>query len=341
MSAPGFGIPGGGPMMGAPAPMQPQTAFVLDIPADPSWEPFDAADVLDQDGYYQVKITKEGGRNDANKSQGIFLTMEVQDADARGKILSRFLPDPRTAKGNVWWIWRGLLRSITGTLDGARQGMRYTPGMFSGQLAYVKTERAQRDDRVSTDIDAWVTGPEWQSAVQSGRHRWAPKPMQAGGNVGALPGGVPGGFPGLPGAGAPATLQLGAGLPGAPSAALPIAQPGPGPATTPQPGGAPFAPPPVQQTFAPPPVQQQFAPPPVQQTFAPPPGQFPMGAPAVAPAPVVAPAADPMAPPAPGQPFSFAPFPGMGAPPPVAANGAAPQPTTAVGIVSSFPTPQR
>ena len=341
MSAPGFGIPGGGPMMGAPAPMQPQTGFVLDIPPDPSWEPFDTTDVLDQDGYYQAKITKESGRNDPGKSQGIFLTMEIQDSDARGKILSRFLPDPRTAKGNVWFVWRGLLRSITGTLDGARQGLRYQPGMFTGQLVYIKTERSQRDNRVSTDIDSWVTGPEWQSAVQSNRHRWAPKPMQAGGNVGALPGGVPGGFPGLPGAGAPATLQLGAGLPGAPSAALPIAQPGPGPATTPQPGGAPFAaPPPVQQTYAPSVQQQQpqqtFAPPP-QQQFAPPPGQFPMGAPATAPAPVAAPV-DPAAPPAPGQPFSFAPFPGMGAPPPV--NGA-PQPTTAAGIVSSFPPPQR
>jgi hypothetical protein len=337
MSAPGFGIPGGGPMMGA-APMQAQTGFVLDIPADPSWEPFDAADVLDQDGYYQLKITKESGRNDANKSQGIFLTMEVQDPDARGKILSRFLPDPRTAKGNVWWIWRGLLRSITGTLDGARQGMRYQPGMFTNQLVYVKTERAMRDDRMSTDIDAWVTAPEWQEATRTNRHRWAPKPMQAGGNVGALPGGVPGGFPGLPGAGAPATLALGVGLPGAPSAALPIAQPGPGPATTPQPGGAPFAaPPPVQQAFAPPPVQQTFAPPPVQQTFAPPPGQFPMGG---APATVPAAVTDPAAPPAPGQPFSFAAFPGMGAPPPVAANGA-PPPQTAAGIVSSFPVPQR
>ena len=321
----GFGIPGGGPMMGAPAPMQAQVGFVLDIPADPTWEPFDTTDVLDQDGYYQAKITKESGRNDPGKSQGIFLTMEIQDADARGKILSRFLPDPRTAKGNVWFVWRGLLRSITGTVDGARQGLRYQPGMFTGQLVYIKTERSQRDDRVSTDIDTWVTGPEWQAAVQSGRHRWAPKPMQAGGNVGALPGGVPGGFPGLPGAGAPATLQLGAGLPGAPSAALPIA---PAAATTPQPGGAPFA--------APPPPQQTFAPPPVQQAFAPPQGQFPMAAPVVAPAPV----ADPAAPPAPGQPFSFAAFPGMGAPPPVAANGA-PQPMTAASIVSSFPPPQR
>jgi hypothetical protein len=328
MSAPGFGIPGGGPMMGAPAPMQPQVGFVLDIPADPSWEPFDTTDVLDQDGYYQAKITKESGRNDPGKSQGIFLTMEIQDADARGKILSRFLPDPRTAKGNVWFVWRGLLRSITGTLDGARQGLRYQPGMFTGQLVYIKTERSMRDDRMSTDIDAWVTGPEWQSAVQTNRHRWAPKPTQAGGNVGALPGGVPGGFPGLPGAGGPATLAVGQGLPGMPSAALPIAQPGAVPATTPQPGGAPFAAPPAQQqpAFAPPPVQQAFAPPPVQQTFAPPP--------------VTAPAVDPAAPPAPGQPFSFAAFPGMGAPPPVAANGA-PPPQTAAGIVSSFPAPQR
>ena len=260
MTTPGFGIPGAN-MMGAPAPMQPQVGFVLDIPADPTWEPFDTTDVLDQDGYYQCKIAKESGRNDANKSQGIFLTMEVQDADARGKILSRFLPDPRTAKGNVWFVWRGLLRSITGSIDGARQGLRYQPGMFTGQLVYVKTERSHRDDRTSTDIDTWVTMTEWQAAVTANRHRWAPKPVQQGGNMGALPAGT-GGFPGLPGTSGPAMagLPVGQGLPGMPSAAAPIAP------ATPQPGGAPFAgPPPAAaappaQTYAPPP-QQQFAPP--------------------------------------------------------------------------------
>jgi hypothetical protein len=328
-----FGMPGAG--MGAPAAMAPQVGFVLDIPPDPSWEPFESADVLDQDGYYQLKITKESGRNQADKSQGIFLTMEVQDADARGKILSRFLPDPRTAKGNVWWIWRGLLRSITGTLDGARQGLRYSPGMFTNQLVYVKTERGMRDDRLSTDIDAWVTGPEWQEATRTNRHRWAPKAIQQGGNVGALPGGVPGGFPGLPGAGAPAmSLQIGQGLPGAPSAALPIA------ATTPQPGGAPFAgSPPAQQVFAPPPVQQAFVPPPVQQVQQPgfPGGALAPPAQAFAPPPVQQQVADPTAPAAPGQPFSFAAFPGMGAPPPVAGVNGAPPPQTAAGIVSSFP----
>ena len=335
MTTPGFGIPGAN-MMGAPAPMQPQVGFVLDIPADPTWEPFDTTDVLDQDGYYQCKITKESGRNDANKSQGIFLTMEVQDADARGKILSRFLPDPRTAKGNVWFVWRGLLRSITGSIDGARQGLRYQPGMFTGQLVYVKTERSHRDDRTSTDIDTWVTMTEWQAAVTANRHRWAPKPVQQGGNMGALPAGT-GGFPGLPGTSGPAMagLPVGQGLPGMPSAAAPIAP------ATPQPGPAPFAgPPPAAaappaQTYAPPPQQQQFAPP---QQQAP---SFPgMGAPPPAAAP--APAPDPAAPPAPGTPFSFAQFPGMGAPPPVAGqNGAPPPAATAASIVSSFPPPQR
>ena len=319
--------------------MQPQVGFVLDIPADPSWEPFDTTDVLDQDGYYQAKITKESGRNDPGKSQGIFLTMEIQDADARGKILSRFLPDPRTAKGNVWFVWRGLLRSITGTLDGARQGLRYQPGMFTGQLVYIKTERSQRDDRVSTDIDSWVTGPSGKrlcsrTGTAGRRSRCRRVATSARCPVACLEA-------------SPVCRELvplrlcssGRGCPvrRAPRCRSHSRQP----ATTPQPGGAPFAaPPPVQQTYAPSVQQQQpqqtFAPPP-QQQFAPPPGQFPMGAPATAPAPVAAPV-DPAAPPAPGQPFSFAPFPGMGAPPPV--NGA-PQPTTAAGIVSSFPPPQR
>lgn len=321
MTTTGFGFPGAPGAMPGAAPAQamaPQAGFILDIPPDPTWEPFDTADVLDKDGFYQCRITKESGRNDANKSQGVFLTLEVQDEDARGKILSRFLPDPRTAKGNVWFLWRGLLRSITGSLDGARQGMRYQPGMFVNQLVYVKTERNFRDDRASTDIDSWITGPEWANAVQGNKHRWPAKQVQQGGSggVGALPGGLPGGFPGMPGAapamGAPA---IGMGLPGAPAPAAPVA---------PQPGAAPFAAPPVG------PSAPNTGTPMVQ--MAPP---APMAAPApIAPAAPIDPAA---APAAPGQPFSFAAFPGMPAPPPVAGtNGAAP-PATAAGIVGSFP----
>jgi len=314
MTTTGFGIPGAPGMMPgaapAPAAMAPQAGFILDIPPDPTWEPFDTTDVLDKDGIYQCRISKESGRNDANKSQGVFLTLEVQDEDARGKILSRFLPDPRTAKGNVWFLWRGLLRSITGSLDGARQGMRYQPGMFVNQLVYVKTERSYRDERMSTDIDSWVTQTDWANAVQANKHRWPARQVQqqGAGGVGALPGGLPGGFPGMPGAAPPVAPMVGMGLPGAPGPAAPVA---------PQPGAAPFAAPPVAPAAVAP------APAPVAAPAAPPP--------------VAPPAATAPAPAAPGQPFSFAQFPGMPAPPPVAGTNGAPAPTTAAGIAGSFP----
>ena len=311
MTAPGgFGFPGMAGMPGAAPAAAPMAApagvgFVLDIPADPAWEPFEMADVLDLDGYYCFRITKEAPRNDPGKSAGIFLTLEIQDQDARGKTLSRFLPDPRTAKGNVWFLWRGLMRSISGNMDFARSAIRYAAGMFTNQICYAKVERELVNDRMVSSLDAWVTQAEYTAAVQGNKHRWAARTVQhPSGAVGALPGGTPGGFPGM---GTAMGLPTGGGLPGSPSPAVPIAQ-------------APMTPqPPV--AYAP---QQQ----PVAEA-----------PPAMAPPPVAAPVAfAPPAPPQPGQPFSFAQFPGMGAPP--AVNGAAvvPQPpVTAAGIVNAFP----
>lgn len=322
MSAP-YGFPqAGAPMQMPGAPMAaPQVGFVLDIPTDPTWEPFKSTDVLEKDGYYCVRIVEEKARNDAGKSAGIFLTLEVQDQDAQGKLLSRFLPDPRTSKGNVWFLWRGLMHSITGSLDGGRSGFQYIPGKFANQLAYVKTERNMRDNREYTDIDSWVTGPEWQEAVKTGRHRWPAKVNTAGstGAVGALPGGLPGGFPGggLPGSAGPAMLPMSGGLPGAPAPGVPIA---------PQP----MAGPPMQQAPAPmAAVPTGFGTPP-QQLQQPPAQQTPFGfggPPAAAPAPAAAPVPTP---------FAFTQFPGT-APAP-AINGAAPAPTAA-GLSAGFPLP--
>src|SRR5574341_6304 len=319
MTAPGFGFPGMAGMPGA-APAAPAAApvvaagSVLDIPADPTWEPFEMTDVLDLDGYYCFRITKEAPRNDPGKSAGIFLTLELQDQDVRGKTLSRFLPDPRTAKGNVWFIWRGLMRSISGNMDFARSAVRYVGGMFTNQICYAKVQRELVNDRTVSSLDAWVTQAEYTAAVQGNKHRWAPRAVQQpSGAVGALPGGTPGGFPGM---GGPMGLPAGGGLPGAPSPAVPIAT-------------APMTPqPPVAYA---PPLQPAFNAPPMQPAAEPPP--------AMAPPPVAQPVAfAPPAPPAPGQPFSFAQFPGMGAPPAVNGAGAVPQPpATAAAIVGAFP----
>jgi hypothetical protein len=340
MTASPFGFPqAGAPMQMPGAPMAaPQVGFVLDIPTDPTWEPFKSTDVLEKDGYYCVRITEEKPRNDPGKSSGIFLTVEVQDQDAQGKLLSRFLPDPRTSKGNVWFLWRGLMHSITGSIDGGRTGFQYTPGKFTNQLAYVKTERNMREQREYTDIDSWITGPEWQEAVRTGRHRWPAKVTVAGstGAVGALPGGLPGGFPGgLPGSAGPAMPMGGGGLPGMPAPAAPIA---------PQPmAGPPMQQAPVAQPQA---IPTGFAAPPA--ATAPAPALAFAAAPAFAPPPAAAapqtpfgfgpPAAAAPAPtggaPAPA-PFAFTNFPGQ--PPAPGINGA-PAPTAA-GMTAGFPLP--
>jgi hypothetical protein len=301
--------------MGAvPGAQQPQaaqpsgTGFVLDIPPDASWEPFDTTDTLDTDGYYAMRITKESSRHDSGKAAGVFLNLEIVDEDARGKMLSKFLSDPRTTTKDIWFTWRGLIRSITGGLDVARAGLRYTTGMFTNQIcygrtgAYLDSSGAQR-----TGVDAFVTKTEYDQAVVAKKHRW-PAKVKGGagaGAVGALPAGLPSSFPGMSGMGLPgAPASPFAGAVPAPASAAPMQQAAPSvpstlpPTMAPQQGFA-FAPaapngglPVPAASFQFPPVPQAAAP--AQAfTFPPPPA-------AVAPQPGGAPA------------FPFPPAPGAG-----------------------------
>lgn len=304
-----FGVAPIGPGMAPMAPpmmAQPAVAFVLNIAPDPTWEPMEMSDTLEKDGYYAGRVTSEKLRKERD---GVFFTISLLDPDVAGKSLSKLMLDPNQQKSDIWFTWRNLIRSVTGTLDAARQGLQYTVGMFVGQTVYFKTAAyGDKSGNLRTGVDSWVTKAEWEEAARSGRNRWVSKaPVSAG--VGALPTGA-GGFPAAPGApgGFPA-------FPGTPAAAPAPSSPMQAPfpmASTPQPSGAPIQQPPMQA--APPPVQ--YAQPPAQQ----PPQQF---APAQ-PAPVAAPA---FAPPAPS--FSFAP----------PQNGAStPQPgPTAAGIATSFP----
>ena len=296
-------------------------AFSMIIPPDANWEPFDQTDVLEMDGYYCCQITRESAR--AGDKPGVWFTLVIQDNDAKGKVLNRFLNDSRVTQKDTWHQWRGLLMSIFGNLDAARNGLNYTPGVFKGAYVYVKTGAyIDRESGVmKTGIDAWAKKEEWEAAYKSTTHRWKPHPKGQGGagaSVGMLPGGLPQGFPqpsgGLPGAPSAGGLPMSSGLPGAPSAAMaPQA-----PATTPQPMAAPMQQP-YQAPVAPQaPPQQMAAPAPA---FAPP--QTPFAAPTGAP------------PPPSNTPFSFA------QPPSFPANGATtPQPApTAAALASSFPVP--
>lgn len=219
-------------------------AFSLTIPPDMNWEPFESTDVLEMDGFYCCQITKESAR--MGDKPGVWFTLVIQDADAKGKVLNRFLSDSRTTQKDTWHQWRGLLMSIYGTLDYAKQGLNYTPPMFTGAYVYVKTgaylDRESGAQR--TGIDAWAKKTEWEEANKTGAHRWKPRPKGGaapGAGVGMLPGGLPQGFAqptgGLPGAPAAGGLPMGGGLPGAPSVPTMPAMPA---ATTPQPTAAPM-----------------------------------------------------------------------------------------------------
>lgn len=339
MTIPGAGFPySGGPVPGA-APQGLPTApnqgggFVLNIPADPNWEPFDTLDVLEMDGYYCARITKEGARTDQSKSRGVFLTLVLEDPDVRGKTLSKFLPDPTAQQKDVWFLWRGLFRAITGDLNAARSAFQYTPGMLTGQLVYFKTKAYVDDGAVRTGVDAWCTKAEWDGATAQKLHRWPVKvsPTSPGG---ALPTGLPGAFP----------VSAFPGLQGGPSAPVPTSAPMVAPA-----GGfpgmalAPAAPAAPAQVMQPPLVQ----PPQVMQPAAAPaapaqPAAFPgFAAPAAPPAPAQAAHgfpgfaqpgqgfAAPVAPPQPAQPAqAFPGFPGAAAPQPTNGAPAFPLPGT-------------
>lgn len=253
MSFPGMGaVPGMAAAPGVPGVPQQGGAFVLDIPPDPTWEPFDQTDVLDRDGYYCFRIKSESGTRDGQKA-GVFLALEIQDADAKGKIISKKLGDPRLTDKDTFWVWRSLIRSITGGLDHARAGMRYTPGAFTNQIIYGKTG-AYTDNKntTRTGLDTFITKTEYDAAVASGNHRWAPHLSGGAGSgpVGALPGGLPASFPGMGTMGLPGGPSAPTGAP-QPTAAAPMQQQAPSvitiastPGTAPQPAAA-FAPPPA------------------------------------------------------------------------------------------------
>lgn len=303
--------PGGFP--GAPQQQAAQpnaVQFVIQAPTDATWQPFESTDVLEFDGYYCARITGEKPRMIRDKVQ-LILTLTLQDPDVAGKTLNKFLPNPTQSTKDTWFLWRGLVRSITGSIEAAQSAFSYQPGMYANQLVFFKSEPyLESDGTQRTGVANFVTKTEWEEAAKAGgtHYRWQPKQVSRGANgsaVGALPGGTPMGFPGL-GAGIP-------GLPGAPSspgASAPVAQ-------APQPAAAPM------QQFAPAPV----APPPVA---APAPVSWPAPPAAVAPPPVAAtpqwmPAAQPggmqfgspqpqqpaAAAPATPQPGAFSPFPGF------------------------------
>jgi len=296
-------MPGAAPQAPAPG-----GGFVLVIPPDPNWSPIEQTDNLEMDGYYMAKIVKEEARTDASKSAGVFMYFEIQDPDALGRKLSKFMPDPTSSKGNTWFLWRGLIASITGALDNARAGLTYQPGMLIGQTVYLKTEAYLDDGQPRTGIGPYVMAKEYGEAKAAGgtKFRWPAKPRQpnAGvGQAGALPGGVPS-FPGL-----------GVGLPGAPTtAAIPVpaqqtVAPAPMVAAPMQPVPAMAPPPPAPQFQQPQPPQQMLQP--AAPVFVP--GQMPP----------------------PGSAAPWQPAPQPATPPP--ANGA-PQPTGAPPF--AFPPPR-
>lgn len=230
------GIPGAAPgMPGAPGVSGGAQAFVLDIPADPSWEPITQTDTLQNDGYYCCRITRENARVEGAKS-GVFLTLEIGDEDARGKTLSKYLTDPRTTQKNTWFVWRSIIRSITGGTEQARAAFRYSPGAFQGQVVYVKTAAYADGTEQRTGVESFITKTEYDDFVARKAHRW-PATVRAQ-NTGGLP---PGSVPTFAGAGFPGMTPP---LPGAPT--LPGAGPVP---QAPQPvAAAPMQAPPQPQT---------------------------------------------------------------------------------------------
>lgn len=285
--APGFSQPGGfappqqqpafappqQPAYGAP-PTNPET-FVLVIPPDPTWQPIDPSDTLENDGYFMARIAGEKVRNDDGKLQ-VIITLELLDPDVAGKKISKFMPDPRQTKGDTWWQWRSLMRSIGGSIAHGQQGFNYSPGSFANLNCFVKSG-AYSDNKgtMRTGVEAWSTRDEWEEARKvPTRYRWPAKVHAAQSpGVGVLPGGVPAGMalPGAPGASLPGAPM--AGLPGAPAAGVP--QPGGSPMQQPA-GQNPFAAPPVPPAATPPQqtAQNPFggAPPAAQNPFAPPTG---------------------------------------------------------------------
>lgn len=178
-------------------PTAPTTAapFVLEIPADPTWEPIEFSDVLEQDGVFAAVITAERV-GEVNSKPGVWFDFKLQDADVAGKKLSKFMIDPRVNE-KVLTFWRKLLMSIGGSKEAGKGGLQYTPGRLTGQIVYFKTEGyvGSKGD-VQTGVQDFMTKTEYDAHVAQGRSRWPVaatlnKPSGFGGSPTGLPTGIP------------------------------------------------------------------------------------------------------------------------------------------------------
>ncbi len=168
---------------------------VLEIAADPLWEPMQIADVLEQDGVYSgIIVGEKATAADANKP-GVWLTIELQDTDVAGKRLQKLLIDPRH-NDKVMFLWRGLLMSIGGK-DAARGAFSYTLGRFTGATCYFKVGAYMTGKGdVASGVNEWITKSDYEQAVNKKAHRWPRAVSAKSGDASAfgLPSGVPAGF---------------------------------------------------------------------------------------------------------------------------------------------------
>ena len=168
----------------------------FEIPADPTWEPLEFADVLDHDGYFCAKIIAE-----KQIREKFVVSFELQDEDVRGKRLDKWFSDPRIDDKAIDQ-WRALLLAISGSKDAARGRFSYVPGRVTGATVYLKSGAfIGNKGEQRTGIDKFITKEEHAAAVAQGKHRWpavardsAPKSS----GFGALPAGLPVAFPGVP-----------------------------------------------------------------------------------------------------------------------------------------------
>lgn len=268
----------------------PNSAFVISIDADPTWEPLDTFDLLEVDGLFAVKVTKESVQNgDGGKTRGVFMTLQIQDNDLKGKVVSKFMTDPASAKNDVRFTWRLLIMSLGHNKDVARAAFNYQPGMLTGKMLYCRTKRGQnRDGKQITNVENFVTREDYELALKENRHRWKAEVAIA---PTSLPSGVPpvgGAFAGLGAFGAPGAptgAPAGGPMMGSPTptAATPFAAPvAAAPVTAPA-GGFAAVPPPAmvvspaqamvpQNGFPPGAPAQAFSQPPVAPTTSPVPG---------------------------------------------------------------------
>lgn len=221
--------------------------FEFTLPADPTWEPIEQTDTLEQDGIYAGVITNEKVNLKDGKAT-VIMTMTLSDADVNGRKIAKFMPDPRAE--NTQFVWRALARSAV-NMDVARGGFTYKPGIFTGRPVYAKVE-SYFDDKGNrrTSVQSWLSKEEYDAAVKLNKHRWAPPQGPSGPKATGVPSGLPMSFPGVPAtppappAAAPLTPPAAPaqGFGFAPPAAPPVAPPAP-PAA---PAANPFAFPPVK-----------------------------------------------------------------------------------------------